>query len=81
MSDVGWRADGIRRARAAGGVELELYRRPGFTGDLAVRRTSDGVYAEGFDTGSDPSEQEWTTARSVRGRGWSVLPRTGADAR
>lgn len=39
MSDLGWRADGIDSARAAGGVELELYRRPGFLAGKAVRRS------------------------------------------
>ena len=29
MSDLGWRADGIARARACGAVELEVYYRPG----------------------------------------------------
>ena len=42
MSDLGWRADGIARARAAGGIDLELYRRPGFTGGLGVRRVAEG---------------------------------------
>lgn len=40
--DLGWRADGIARARAAGGVELERYRRPGFTGEIAVRVVTGG---------------------------------------
>jgi hypothetical protein len=35
--DLGWRADGIERAEANGGVTLERYRRPGFTGGPAVR--------------------------------------------
>lgn len=39
-SDLGWRADGIERALLAGGVELEVYRRPGFTGGRAVRRSN-----------------------------------------
>lgn len=29
---LGWSADGIERAEKAGGVTLEVYRRPGFTG-------------------------------------------------
>lgn len=32
-----WRAEGIANARAAGGVDLELYRPPGFRRPLAVR--------------------------------------------
>lgn len=38
MNDLGWRADGIERAVASGGVVLEVYRRPGFTGGKAVRQ-------------------------------------------
>lgn len=41
VNDLGWRADGIRRALDAGGVELETYRRPGFTGGRAVRRSNE----------------------------------------
>ena len=48
MSDLGWRADGIERALAAGGVELEVYRRPGFRSELGVRRVSSGGGATGF---------------------------------
>ena len=39
MSDLGWRADGIARAKAVGGIELEVYRRPGFLAGLGVRRS------------------------------------------
>lgn len=39
MSDLGWRADGIARAKAAGGIELETYRRPGFAGGIGVKRS------------------------------------------
>jgi hypothetical protein len=49
MTDLGWRADGIERARAAGGIELELYRRPGFTGGKAVRRSTEGGGGAGFE--------------------------------
>lgn len=45
MSDLGWRADGIERARAAGGIELETYRRPGFVAGIGVRRSE--AYAGG----------------------------------
>jgi hypothetical protein len=38
MSDLGWRADGIERAIACGGVPPDLYLRPGFTGTKAIRR-------------------------------------------
>jgi hypothetical protein len=54
VSDLGWRAEGIERARAAGGVDLEVYRRPGFTGGLAVRRSSDGAGGSGFPIDLDP---------------------------
>lgn len=42
MSDLGWRADGIERALAAGGVELERYLRPGFVSGIGVRRSTAG---------------------------------------
>lgn len=57
MSDLGWRADGIARARAAGGIELEVYRRPGFAGGKAVRRASGGGYAQGFAVERDPEPE------------------------
>ena len=47
MSDLGWRADGIDRALTSGGVELEVYRRPGFVGGLAVRRAALGAGGAG----------------------------------
>lgn len=40
--DFGWKADGIDRARAAGGIDLDTYRRPGFQGGKALRRASQG---------------------------------------
>lgn len=42
MSDLGWAADGIERAVAAGGVELEKYRRPGYVAGVGVRRSQAG---------------------------------------
>jgi hypothetical protein len=63
MSDIGWRADGIRRALAAGGVELEVYRLPGFIGGTGVRRAAEGTRAEGFPVDSDPEPPEWDTGR------------------
>lgn len=56
MSDLGWRADGIARARAAGGVELDLYRRPGFVAGLAVRRASEGSGGSGFEVSVDEDD-------------------------
>lgn len=38
MADLGWKADGIERAAAAGGVALEVYTRPGFEAGKGVRR-------------------------------------------
>jgi hypothetical protein len=58
MSDLGWRADGIARARAAGAVVLEVYRRPGFTGGIAVRRASEGAGGAGVSIERDP-EPYW----------------------
>jgi hypothetical protein len=64
MSDLGWRADGIDRAKAAGGVELEVYTRPGFTGGKAVRRSEVGAGGSGFEIGeyedsADPTPEEF----------------------
>lgn len=64
--DLGWRADGIARALAAGGVELELYRRPGFTGGLAVRRVPGDSYACGFDAASYRDEEPEAPPEDVR---------------
>lgn len=58
MSDLGWRADGIARAKAAGGVELEMYRRPGFVGGVGVRRSEASASAEDFDVWADPQPPE-----------------------
>lgn len=54
MSDLGWRAEGIERALAAGGVELEVYRRPGFVAGTGVRRPNVGDGGSGFSIESDP---------------------------
>ena len=40
---LGWRADGISRALAAGGIPLERYRRPGFERGIGVRPVRDGL--------------------------------------
>jgi hypothetical protein len=58
--DLGWRADGIERALAAGGVMLELYTRPGFTGGKAVRRVPDSAGpGAGFAVEADPEPEEY----------------------
>lgn len=70
---MGWRAEGIERARAAGGVDLELYWRPGFTGGVAVRRSSVaggcGFHAdddrwEDDDVETEPRARRWTSSPS-----------------
>lgn len=67
MSDLGWRADGIERALANGGVELELYRRPGFTGGMAVRRSSRDMRVSGcVDLDPDPPEADEHDGRAAR---------------
>lgn len=68
MSDMGWRADGIARARAVGGVELERYRRPGFTGGMAVRVVAGTAGGEGFEIESDPDPDDGLFARVPRTR-------------
>ena len=58
VSDLGWRADGIERAIACGGIPLETYRRPGFTGGQAVRRADFSGGGFGVDLDSDPWEDD-----------------------
>lgn len=70
MSDLAWRADGMRRARAAGGIDLDLYRRPGFTGGLAVRRAGE-LGGQGFETwesDDEANEVDPTPMMFARGR-------------
>jgi hypothetical protein len=45
--DLGATADGIERALVCGGVPLELYRRPGFTGGMGVRHANFGEGGSG----------------------------------
>ncbi len=59
MSRLGWTADGIQRARAAGGIELELYRRPGFFGGMAVRRSEIGAGGSGIAIDPESIDPEW----------------------
>lgn len=65
MTDLGWKADGIERAIACGGVPLEVYRRPGFGAGKGVRR-ADGyvaLHGSGFDYDSYDSEQPLCSTR------------------
>lgn len=71
MSNLGWMADGLERALACGGVPLELYRRPGFTGTTAVRRSDfSGGYGAGFEIASDPAP--WDEDEDRHGGGGSA---------
>lgn len=73
MSDLGWRADGIDRARAAGGIELEVYQRPGFVRSRAVRRSTEGGAGAGIPVDPnwpedvDPDPEEDRRARRLVG--------------
>lgn len=58
MSDLSWQAEGIAQARAAGGVDLEVYRRPGFTGGLSVRRLVDPAGGVGFEVDSESDDDQ-----------------------
>lgn len=58
MASLRWIADGIEAAEAAGGITLESYHRPGFTGGRGVRRSSDGISATGFEIETDPDPYE-----------------------
>jgi len=70
MSDLGWKADGIARARAAGGIELERYRRPGFRSEIAVRRSAESGGAWGIQIDApgdaDPSPVEFLRRKGRR---------------
>lgn len=66
VSDLGWRADGIARAEAAGGVTLERYRRPGFHQGPGVRKRPGDGYAQGFETYTDPECWEMEDDRARR---------------
>ena len=71
MSSLGWQADGIERAEAAGGVTLERYRRVGFAAGQGVRqRRADGYAVSGFPIDLDPEldEYEEEDRRRVRRR-------------
>ena len=60
MSDIGWRADGIARAGAAGGVLIERYTRPGFTGGPSVRALPVSLAGgSGFEVWSDPEPDDY----------------------
>ena len=63
MSDLGWRADGISRALAAGGVPLETYRKPGFTGTTGVRRSDTYGGGYGFDIDHDPDPEHFASGK------------------
>lgn len=64
MSDLGWRADGIARAIASGGVVLEKYRKPGFSGNDGVRLVPDpGGSAQGFELYYDPDPGDYEMQR------------------
>ena len=65
--DLGWRADGIQRARACGGIDLEVYRVPGFLSGVAVRRaridvaggSSGMTVADSEEFDWDPTPEDW----------------------
>jgi hypothetical protein len=59
MSDLGWRAEGIERAEAAGGVTLEVYWRPGFIRTRDIRRLRGGLDGgAGFQIDADPEPND-----------------------
>lgn len=66
MSDLGWRADGIERSIAAGGVVLERYRRPGFMGGHAVRRSEAGGLSVSGAVEFDPDPYQSEEGRAPR---------------
>jgi hypothetical protein len=59
VASLRWIADGIEDAKRAGGVELERYWRPGFTGGPAVRATPVvGLHASAIEITEDPEPDE-----------------------
>ncbi len=68
MSDLGWRADGIERAMTAGGVPLEIYRRPGFAAGLSVRRSDAVGGGCGVPVEADPEPWEIEERTIRKGR-------------
>lgn len=72
MSRLGWTADGIERARAAGGVELETYRRPDFVAEgIGVRRSESSAGGSGIALDPKTIDPDWDEyeERLVRRRG------------
>lgn len=57
-SSLGWVADGLERAEAAGGVTLERYRRVGFAAGMGVRRRPGDAQVSGFGI-EDPEMWEY----------------------
>lgn len=49
-----WVAEGIEVAERAGGISLEVYRRPGFAGGIGVRPSPEPGHFAGFESYSDP---------------------------
>lgn len=64
-SDLGWRADGIERAEAAGGVTLDKYRKVGFVQGTGVRQRPSAGYYSGFAI-DDPELWEYEEDERVR---------------
>lgn len=58
MASLRWIADGIQAAQDAGGITLERYHQPGFTGGPAIRPATTGAYAIGWDIEPDPEPWE-----------------------
>jgi hypothetical protein len=64
---LGWIADGIERAEAAGGVTLEVYNRPGFTGGQRAVRPYTSGGGSGFEI-SDPEMWEYEDEARAKAR-------------
>lgn len=65
MSDLEWIAEGLELARACGGVDLDVYVRPGFTGGLAVRKASSNIEGSGFSV-PDETDEDFYDDRARR---------------
>lgn len=68
MSDLAWKAEGIQAARAAGGVDLDVYQPPGFARPASVRRVKNegGYVGSGLTIYVDPDPDEFAKARKEK---------------
>lgn len=72
MSDLAWKADGIEKARACGGLDLDVKRRAGFTGVVELRVVNSWPANAWATTGPQPYADhdpmpDWLPPTNARG--------------